>query len=123
LPRKLSGARLLIAKWAAVMTVDPYAVLGVAPTATQAEITHAYRRHLRDHHPDLRSPEPNAPADERLREILAAYALLRDPTRRAAYDRAHPRHRDAGARRIDVRHGEPPDDQPDLWAGPVRWQR
>ncbi len=105
------------------MTVDPYAVLGLAPTATQAEITHAYRRHLRDHHPDLRSPEPNAPADERLRQILAAYALLRDPARRAAYDRAHPSHQDAGPTRISVTHRDPPDDRPDLWAGPVRWHR
>jgi curved DNA-binding protein CbpA len=106
------------------MTVDPYAVLGVAPTATQAEITHAYRRHLRDHHPDLRPPEPDAPADDRLREILGAYALLRDPIRRAAYDRAHPRHHD-GPTRIAVTHRKPTtdDDRPDLWAGPVRWHR
>ena len=27
---------------------DPYSALGLSPTATQAEITHAYRRHLRD---------------------------------------------------------------------------
>jgi curved DNA-binding protein CbpA len=105
------------------MTVDPYAVLGVAPTATQAEITHAYRRHLRDHHPDRRSPEPDAPADERLRQVLAAYALLRDPNRRAAYDRGHPRHRDAGPSRIAVTRRDPTDDQPDIWAGPVHWQR
>ncbi len=30
---------------------DPYLVLGVSPTATQAEITHAYRTRLRAHHP------------------------------------------------------------------------
>jgi DnaJ-domain-containing protein 1 len=127
---------------APVMTVDPYAVLGLTPAATQAEITHAYRRQLRDHHPDLRSPEPDAPADQRLGEILAAYALLRDPARRAAYDRAHPVHRDAGPTRIavthdvpnpahhdagptriDVKHAHPTDEQPDLRAGPVRWHR
>ena len=33
---------------------DPYLVLGVSPTATQAEITHAYRTRLRAHHPDTR---------------------------------------------------------------------
>ena len=74
----------------------PYSVLGVSPTATQAEITHAYRRHLRDHHPDIRSRESNSEADERLRQVLEAYALLRDPHRRAAYDRAHRAHQDTG---------------------------
>jgi curved DNA-binding protein CbpA len=67
---------------------DPYLVLGVSPTATQAEITHAYRDRLRAHHPDTRhTPSPQI-ADERLRQVLAAYALLRDPARRADYDRA-----------------------------------
>ena len=67
---------------------DPYLVLGVSPTATQAEITHAYRTRLRAHHPDTRhAPSPQT-ADEHLRQVLAAYALLRDPARRADYDRA-----------------------------------
>ena len=67
---------------------DPYLVLGVSPTATQAEITHAYRTRLRAHHPDTRqTPSPHT-ADEHLRHVLAAYALLRDPARRADYDRA-----------------------------------
>ena len=67
---------------------DPYLVLGVSPTATQAEITHAYRTRLRTHHPDTRhTPSPQT-ADEHLRQVLAAYALLRDPARRADYDRA-----------------------------------
>src|SRR5712671_6401482 len=66
----------------------PYLVLGVSPTATPAEITHAYRARLRAHHPDTRhTPSPHT-ADEHLRQLLAAYALLRDPTRRADYDRA-----------------------------------
>jgi len=106
-----------------VMTPDPYAVLGLTPKATQAEITHAYRRQLRDHHPDLHSSEPDAPADEQLRRILAAYALLRNPTRRAAYDRAHPSRPDAGPTRIAVNHVKPTGEQPDLRAGPVRWHR
>jgi curved DNA-binding protein CbpA len=67
---------------------DPYLVLGVSPTATQADITHAYRARLRAHHPDTRhTPSPHT-ADEHLRQLLAAYALLRDPARRADYDRA-----------------------------------
>ena len=67
---------------------DPYLVLGVAPTATQAEITHAYRDRLRAHHPDTRHAPSPQNADEYLRQVLAAYALLRDPARRADYDRA-----------------------------------
>lgn len=105
------------------MTVDPYAVLGVAPTATLAEITHAYRRRLRAHHPDLRSPESGAAADEQLPRILAAYALLRDPARRTSYDRAHPIHHDTGPIRVKVNHRDPAGDEPAIRAGPVRWQR
>jgi curved DNA-binding protein CbpA len=103
---------------------DPYAVLGVSQTATQAEITRAYRRHLRDYHPDRRAGDSDSGADERLREILAAYALLRDPRRRAAYDRAHPGRAAAVPIRISVRRkasGRP--EQPPLWVGPVRWER
>lgn len=67
---------------------DPYVVLGVSPTATEAEITHAYRTRLRAHHPDTRhTPSPRT-ADEHLRQVLAAYALLRDPARRAHFDAA-----------------------------------
>jgi curved DNA-binding protein CbpA len=67
---------------------NPYLVLGVSPTATQTEITHAYRTRLRAHHPDTRHPPPSQTADDDLRQVLAAYALLRDPARRADYDRA-----------------------------------
>ena len=67
---------------------DPYLVLGVSPTATQAEITHAYRTRLRAHHPDTRHPPASQTADDDLRQVLAAYDLLRDPARRADYDRA-----------------------------------
>ena len=67
---------------------DPYLVLGVSPTATQAEITHAYRTRLRAHHPDTRHTPPSHTADDDLRQVLAAYNLLRDPARRADYDRA-----------------------------------
>ena len=100
--------------------INPYSVLGVSPTATQAKITRAYRRHLRDDHPDIRSPESNSGADERLRHVLEAYALLRDPHRRAAYDRAHPAREDTDPLPIPVTHSAPAAEQPPLWAGPVR---
>lgn len=67
---------------------DPYLVLGVSPTASQAEITHAYRTRLRAYHPDSRHTPPSQTADDDLRQVLAAYALLRDPAHRADYDRA-----------------------------------
>ena len=101
--------------------INPYSVLGVSPTATPAEITHAYRCRLRDHHPDMRCQESNSAADEQLRQVLEAYALLRDPHQRAAYDRAHPAHQHTGPVSIPVTHNHPPADQPPLWAGPVRW--
>ena len=86
---------------------DPYLVLGVLPTATQAEITHAYRTRLRAHHPDTRHTPPSQTADDNLRQVLAAYALLRDPARRADYDRATthaakpPPHRPHGPTPVD----------------------
>ena len=70
-------------------TPDPYALLGVLPTATAPEIARAYRRLLRDHHPDTRTggqPGPGHPLA--LDEVRAAYALLRDPAARAEHDRA-----------------------------------
>ena len=86
---------------------NPYLVLGVSPTATQAEITHAYRTRLRAHHPDTRHTPPSQTADDDLRQVLAAYALLRDPARRAGYDRATtlaaapPPHRPRGPTPVD----------------------
>ena len=100
---------------------DPYAVLGVSPAATQAEITHAYRCHLRKQHPDMRAGKSNPGTDEPLRQLIASYTLLRDPTRRADYDRtaksAHPNidRAQITITRIDTHEQAP------LWAGPVHW--
>ena len=67
--------------------VDPYAVLGVAPSATQAEIKAAYQTQVGKYHPDLHQQNPLEDlAKERMVEINAAYELLSDPARRAAYD-------------------------------------
>jgi curved DNA-binding protein CbpA len=66
---------------------DLYAILEVAPTASPAQITGAYRRLLRRFHPDTRSDVgSDADADAALREVVNAYAVLRDPARRAQYD-------------------------------------
>ncbi|WP_006242338.1 J domain-containing protein [Mycolicibacterium tusciae] len=66
---------------------NPYAVLGVTPVATAAEINHAFRAKLRDVHPDTRRPAAGGVAgDTQLRGLIAAYHLLRDPQDRARYD-------------------------------------
>jgi curved DNA-binding protein CbpA len=92
---------------------DPYLVLGVSPTATQADVTHAYRSRLRTHHPDTRhTPSPPA-ADDNLRQVLAAYALLRDPARRADYDRRAAASAVTASRiRVVPESAERPDDGP-----------
>ncbi|MCW5879729.1 MAG: J domain-containing protein [Anaerolineae bacterium] len=66
------------------MSDDLYAILGVAANATPDQIEAAYRTLARQYHPDVnRAPE----AADRMRDINAAYRVLRDPQRRAEYDR------------------------------------
>ena len=62
---------------------DPYDVLGVASTATPADIRLAFRRKAAAFHPD-RNPAPDAAA--RFREAQEAYDLLIDEERRRAHD-------------------------------------
>lgn len=68
-----------------------YEVLGVASDADHAAVHRAYLRLARRHHPDLRAAEPaseRAAADDRMREINEAWAVLGDAGRRRAYDLA-----------------------------------
>src|SRR2546422_5365368 len=62
---------------------DLYRTLEVAPNADLEVIRAAYRRLARQYHPDL-NPRPEAA--ERMRAINAAYRVLSDPAKRAAYD-------------------------------------
>jgi DnaJ-class molecular chaperone len=113
------------------MTVDRtdlYAVLGVAPQATQAEIRHAYRTLLRHNHPDTRprgSPEDDAASTATLEQTIAAYTVLGDPARRAGYDYSTIARNSSMP--IPVRtawrfpHAQKK--QPPIQAGPVRWHR
>ncbi|HET7278968.1 MAG TPA: J domain-containing protein [Dermatophilaceae bacterium] len=97
---------------------DPYEVLGVQPGASAEEIARAYRRLLRQVHPDT---SPHADPHVDLDAARAAYALLRDAGRRTA----------EAARAADV---EPPPAGSHrrrahsrrstewLWVGPVVWE-
>ena len=60
---------------------DPYAVLGVTPAATQAQIAQAYRTQVRALHPDacITPAQTTEVTDAQLRHVLAAYAQLRRP--------------------------------------------
>ena len=62
---------------------DYYAALGVPHDADLNAIKKAYRKLAREHHPDM-SKAPGAEA--RFKEVAEAYATLKDPERRAAYD-------------------------------------
>src|SRR5678809_479004 len=64
---------------------DFYEVLGVARTAPDDEIKKAYRKLAMTYHPDRNNGAKDA--EEKFKEITEAYDVLRDPQKRAAYDR------------------------------------
>lgn len=80
---------------------DPYATLGVPPTATDAQIKAAFRRLARRYHPDAGPSESDAVRDagdeRRFKAIARAYEQIGRPSRRRAYD----------ARRAGGRFGRP----------------
>jgi curved DNA-binding protein len=68
----------------AVDTRDYYEVLGVPRDASTDDIRSAYRKIARRNHPDVNKEEGAA---ERFSEASEAHEVLRDPEKRAAYDR------------------------------------
>jgi DnaJ-class molecular chaperone len=66
------------------MPQDLYDMLGVSRTATADEITKAYRKLARKHHPD-RNPGDKA-AEAKFKEVSSAYEVLSDKQKRAQYD-------------------------------------
>jgi molecular chaperone DnaJ len=63
---------------------DYYKVLGVAEDASQKELTRAYRKLARAHHPDANAGD--AKAEERFKDISSAYDVVGDPEKRKEYD-------------------------------------
>ncbi len=70
---------------------DYYETLGVSKSAGADEIKKAYRKLARKYHPDINPDDSDA--EERFKEISAAYQVLSDPEKRTRYDQM----REAGA--------------------------
>lgn len=106
-----------------------YEILGIESGATDKEVTKAYRGLAQTWHPDVHqrsSPQDQARAEARMKDINAAYAVLGDKKRRADYDN----HLNANTQeywqewavgivdrylRGDVLHVSPDDRPHDLW--------
>ncbi|HEY5036046.1 MAG TPA: DnaJ C-terminal domain-containing protein, partial [Chthoniobacterales bacterium] len=70
----------------AVQFRDYYETLGVAKTASAAEVKTAFRKLARQHHPDVAKPKEKAAAEEKFKQINEAYEVLSDPEKRDKYD-------------------------------------
>jgi len=66
------------------MAENPYKVLGVDENASADEIKKAYRKQAMKYHPDQN--QDNKEAETKFKEINAAYDVLKDPQKKAAYD-------------------------------------
>lgn len=62
---------------------DYYKIMGVERDASQDEVKRAYRKLARKYHPDV---SKEADAEARFKDLGEAYAVLKDPEKRAAYD-------------------------------------
>lgn len=81
---------------------DPYRLLGIEPEATEEEVRAAFRRKVRQNHPDTATEELE---DGEVQDIIEAYRLLIDPDARARHDSdARRRERGVGGRTVKVTH-------------------
>ena len=76
---------------------DYYEILGVARGAVEADIKKAFRKKAMEHHPDRNRHDPKSEA--RFKEVNEAYDVLKDPQKKAAYDRFGHAAFENGARR------------------------
>ena len=73
--------------------VNPYAVLGLEPTASDDEVKKAFRRLASENHPD-RNPG-DAAKEARFKDVNAAYQILGNPDKRVVYDHEMRKAKDA----------------------------
>lgn len=67
------------------MNKNPYEVLGIARDASDADIKKAYHKLVLKYHPDKNPGDKSA--EEKFKEVNNAFDILKDPQKRAAYDR------------------------------------
>src|SRR5215475_12105512 len=70
------------------MSQDYYELLGVNRSASADDIKKAFRKLAMQHHPDRNRDDKEA--ERKFKEINHAYDILKDPDKRAAYDRYGP---------------------------------
>lgn len=85
------------------MAKNPYDVLGVAKGASDDEIQKAFRRLAKTSHPDLHPGDKKA--EDRFKDINAAYDILGDATKRARFDRGEIDANGAEIRQNPFAHG------------------
>ncbi|URR35098.1 DnaJ domain-containing protein [Thermosynechococcus sp. HN-54] len=91
--------------------LNPYATLQVAVTATQAEIKAAYRRLVKQYHPDYHPSDRST--HERMAAINAAYEILGDEQCRQAYDAQHRIHQKTS--QPDIQRSQAADRELEQW--------
>ena len=67
------------------MNKNPYEVLGVSKDASDTDIKKAYHKLVMKYHPDKNPGDKSA--EEKFKEVNNAFDILKDPQKRAAYDR------------------------------------
>jgi DnaJ-class molecular chaperone len=68
-----------------VVARNPYVVLGLAPTASDADIRAAFRKLAKKYHPDQNKDD--AKAEDKFKEVAAAFDIIGDADRRKKFDR------------------------------------